>query len=113
MKEKDKAHWEMTLKNILYFVDDVDDQKNMIDILIKYNDQLPDGKLKDKFQKLILNGKKSYFDKVDYLVSDILNGGDDCERKKILSELLDEIKPTVEKAERNFWDKLKDLFKWS
>lgn len=112
MKNKDKAKWEVTLKNILYFVNE-NDRENMLKILNKYNDQLPDGKFKDLIQKTILNTKKSYYEKVDFLIDDILKGGTDIERKKVLSQLLDEIKPTVEKAEKNFWDKLKDLFKWS
>lgn len=112
MRNKDKANWELTLKNILYFVDE-GEQENMLTILKKYNDQLPDGPIKDWFQKLKLNAKKTYYEKVDYLVEDILNGGNDIERKKLLSQLLDEIKPIIDKAERNFWDKLKDLFKWS
>lgn len=113
MNNKDKANWELTLKNILYYVDDSAEQDKMVGILNKYNEMLPDGKLKDAVQRFILSKKKSYYDKVDYLINDILNGKCDDERKKVLSQMLDEIKPIVEKAERTFWDKLRDLFKWS
>lgn len=113
MKEKEKANWELTLKNILYFVEDESDREEMLCILEKYNERLPDGKIRDKFQKYILSKKKTYYEKVDYLVDDLLSGGKEQDRKKVLSDLLDEIKPAVEKAERSFWDKLKDLFKWS
>lgn len=112
MKNKDKANWEITLKNILYFVDE-SEQSKMIETLNKYNNQLPDGPVKDWLQKVKLDTRKTYYDKVDCLVHDILHGGNDIERKKVLLQLLEEIKPTVESAERNFWDKLKDLFKWS
>ena len=113
MNNKDKANWELTLKNILYYIDNPADQDKMIEILNKYNDMLPDGKLKDTVQKFLLKGKKTYYEKVDFLIDDILNGKGDNERKKILSQMLEEMKPIVEQAERTFWNKLIDLFKWS
>lgn len=115
MKTKEKANLEVTLKNILYYVEDEDDQKKMVEILKKYNEQLPDGRIKDKLQKFILETKKSYYDQVDYLVSDILDCSkkSDDEIKKVVSNMLNEIKGILEKAERTFWDRLCDLFKWS
>ena len=88
MSNKEKANWELTLKNILYYIEDTKEQEKMIGILNKYNDMLPDGKIKDSIQKFFLNSKKSYYDKVDYLIDDILNGKNDDGRKKILSECL-------------------------
>ena len=113
MSDKLKAQWEVTLKNILYYVEDSTEQDKMLGILKKYNDQLPDGKLKDTWEKIILSTKKSYYDKVDYLISDILSGKLDNEKRRILSAMLNEIKPIVEHAERTFWDKLCALFRWS
>ena len=113
MNNKDKANWELTLKNILYYIENPADQDKMIDILNKYNDMLPDGKLKDAVQKFLLKGKKTYYEKVDFLINDILNGKGDNERKKVLSQMLLEMQPIVEQAERTFWNKLMDLFKWS
>ncbi len=115
MKSKEKASVEATLKNILYFVEDKKDQEQMIEILNKYNDKLPDGAFKDKIQNFLLKSKKDYYEKVDFLVNDILNGSkkSDKDIKNIISEMLNEIKNTLEKAERTFWDKLCDLFKWS
>lgn len=113
MKNNEKASWELTLKNILYYVEDTNDQEEMLGILNKYNDKLPDGKLKDSAQKFFYKHKKSYYEKVDFLIDDILSGKGDKKRNEVLSQMLQEIKPTVEKAEKSFWDKLTDLFKWS
>lgn len=114
MANKQKAKWEVALKEILYFVEEPEEQNRMVEVLKKYNDQLPDSKLRDGLQKLILNAKKDYYDKVDYLIDDILHGGkSENDRNRIITDLLNEIKPTVEKAERTMWDKICDLFKWS
>ena len=113
MNIKEKANCELTLKNILYYIEDPAAQDKMIGILNKYNDMLPDGKFKELVQKFFQKGKKTYYEKVDYLIEDILTGKGNNERNKVLSQMLDEIKPVVEKAERTFWDKVKDLFKWS
>lgn len=44
----------------------------------------------------------------------ILHGGkSDNDRNRVVTALLNEIRPTVEKAERTMWDKICDLFKWS
>ena len=85
----------------------------MVDILTKTCDQLPDGSFKDRFQKYVLSKKKSYYDKVDYLVKDILNSKWDENTKAIISRMIDEIQPVAEKAERTIWDKLRDFFSWS
>ena len=114
MSGKQKAKWEVALKEILYFVEDPTEQDRMVEILKKYNDKLPDSKIKDAYQKLILNTKRDYYDKVNYLIDDILNGNKaDNNINKVVTELLNEIKPIVEKAEKTFWDKLYDLFTWS
>lgn len=114
MSNKEKANLELTLKNLLYCVDDANEQNKMISILEEYNDKLPDGKVKDWLQKLFLKmTKKDYYSKVDYLVDDILSGKLDNEKKKIIYEMLNKLQPVVEKAEKSFWDKLCDLFKWS
>jgi hypothetical protein len=113
MNIKEKANWELTLKNILYYIEDPAEQNKMIGILNKYNEMLPDGKFKDAVQRFFLKGKKTYYEKVDYLIDDILTGKGDKERNKVLSQMLIEMQPVVEQAERTFWDKLIDLFKWS
>lgn len=112
MIKKEKAQWEATLKNILYFVDDPTKQETLLEILNKYNDMLPDGKLRDRFQTYLLSKKKDYYDKVDFLISDILNGKSDNTRNRVLQNLLNEIKPIVEQAEKTFWDNLLGLFSW-
>ena len=108
---KEKANWEMTLKNILYFIDDSKEQEKVISILIKYESKIEDNKIKNIIQKHILNSKKDYYDKVNYLVDDILEGKLDTKTKVVLSEMLNELKPSVEKAEKSFWDRLSSIFR--
>ena len=50
---------------------------------------------------------------MDYLVDDILDGKWNNETKKILNSMLAELKPTVEKAEKNFWERLLIIFQGS
>ena len=38
MNIKEKANWELTLKNILYYIEDPAEQNKMIGILNKYNE---------------------------------------------------------------------------
>ncbi len=113
MSSKEKANLELTLKNILYCVEEQEEQEKMLGILEEYNNKLPDGKIKDWFQRLFLKAKKDYYSKVDFLVDDILSGKLDNEKKKIIYEMLEKLHPVVVQAERSFWDKLCDLFKWS
>lgn len=109
---KEKANWEMTLKNILYYVNE-SDQQSVLDILIKYEEKLPDSRIKDCIQKFILKSKKDYYSKVDYLVDDILDGKFDDNTRKILNQLILELKPKIEKAEKSFWERLVSIFQGS
>lgn len=109
---KEKANWEMTLKNILYYVDE-NDQQRVLDILVKYEKKITDSKLKDCFQKIIFHTKKDYYSKVDLLVHDILEGKLDDKTKNILNDLLLELKPDIEKAEKTFWERLISIFQGS
>lgn len=110
---KEKANWEVTLKNILYYIDNEKEQQKVLDILSKYEAKIQDGKIKNLFQKYIFKTKKDYYEKVDYLIEDILDGKWDSNTKKILSDMLSELKPTIEKAEKTFWDRLISIFKGS
>lgn len=102
----------MTLKNILYYVDE-NDQQRVLDILVKYEEKIPDNKIKNFIQKIILKSKKDYYSKVDYLVDDILDGKLDDKTKNILNDLLLELKPDIEKAEKTFWERLISIFQGS
>jgi len=113
MDRKQKKQLELTIKNILYFIEDTNEQKRMIAILQKYNDELPDSWIKDRFQKLILSTKSNYFEIIDFLINDIFDGKIDDEKKKKINLMLVELKPNMEKAEKNIWDKLVKLFNWS
>lgn len=109
---KEKANWEMTLKNILYYVDE-NDQQRVLDILVKYEEKIPDNKIKNFIQKIILKSKKDYHSKVDYLVDDILDGKFDNNTRKVLNQLILELKPDIEKAEKTFWERLISIFQGS
>lgn len=110
---KEKAKWEVTLKNILYYIDDEKEQQKVLEILGRYEAKLLDNKLKNFFQKIIFSTKTDYYSKVDYLVDDILDGRWNVEIKKILNNMLAELKPAVEKAEKNFWERLVNIFQGS
>ena len=110
---KEKYQIEATLKNILYFIDDVKEQEKMLEILQNYNNSMPDGKLRDALQKGLLKAKKDYYSKVDFLVNDILDAKTFPKNREKISKLLQEIKPIVEKGEKSFWEKLVGLFSWS
>lgn len=113
MKENEmKKRLEATLEGILYFVSE-DEQDSMLAIVKKYNDRLPDSKIKDKWESIIFNIKKDYYSKMEALIKDIIDSKYDTNNKKIISEMLDELQPGIEHGQKSFWNKLKDLFKWS
>ena len=70
MDKKEKKHLELTIKNILYYVDDKKEQEKIIEILKKYNGKFPDSKIKDFFDKIIYSTKQDYFDKIDTLIKE-------------------------------------------
>ena len=112
---KDKANIELILKNILYYVEDEHEQQKMIDILEKYNNMLPDGKYKDKVQTAYYKvAKKDYYEKVDFLVRDILNGKIDTEETMVtIRAMINELKPSVEIGQKTWWQKLCGLGNWT
>ena len=113
MDKKEKLRLELQIKQILYYVENKTEQEKMIAILEKYNDKMPDSKLKDFFDKWVKKTKKDYFDKVDFLLKDIFDGKIENSDKKLINEMLKEMQPIVEKAEKTIWDKFLDLFSWS
>ena len=111
---KDKANMDLVLKNILYYIEDEQEQARVIAILERYNDELPDGKVKDRIQKAYCKvAKRSYYEKVDFLINDILNGKDTKEVKTKVKEMINELKPSVEVAQKSWWEKLIGLGEWS
>lgn len=113
MNKKEKKQLELQIKQILYFVEKKEEQDKMINLLTEYNDKLPDGKFKDGFQKWALKFKNDYYDRVDHLVGDIFDGTITNNDKKIIQELLQKIRPVIEEAEKNLWQKFVDLMNWS
>ena len=93
---KEKYQIEATLKNILYFVDDVNEQNRMIWL-----------------QKQLYKTKGDYYAKVDFLVDDLLNEKNIKNHKDKINQMIQELKPIVEKGEKSFWEKFCNLFNWS
>lgn len=54
---REQASWEITLKNILYYIEGEKEQQKVIDILNKYEAKIQDNKIKNCFQKIIYNTK--------------------------------------------------------
>lgn len=113
MEKKERKQIEVTLKSILYFIDDEKDRKKVLDILINCEHQMGDSKWKNKIDEKILRFKTNYYDKIDFLIEDILSSKLDETKTKIIYATIEQLKPSYETAQRNFWDKLKDLFTWS
>lgn len=114
MKKSEKAQFELDLKNILYLIEDTQEQGAMIAILEKYNDSMPDGKIKDALQKAYYKiAKNNYYAKVDFLIKDILNGKGDRETRKKIPELLKELRPSIEAGQKKWYEKLIGLSDWT
>jgi hypothetical protein len=47
------------------------------------------------------------------LIKDIFDGNLKEKERDVILELLDKINPIIENAERTFWDKVRNLIKWS
>ena len=113
MEKKEKKQIEVMLKHILYFIEDPKEQNRVIEILENCESKMGDSRFKNNFDKIIKKFKNNYFDLIDHLVSDILSSNIHNEEKKIIYEMLEDLKPTIEKGERTFLEKLRDLFTWS
>jgi len=113
MDKKEKSRLKLRIMNMLYYLDDVKEQDKMISILVTYNSKFRDTKFKDLIDKIIMSTKKDYFEKVDYLLKDIFEDDFGASDKQIITNMLNEIKPIIEKAQRTLWDQFTDLFKWS
>lgn len=113
MKTDERKKIEATLKYILYFVESPKEQENVLKLLEEYEAKMSDSKLKNKLDKFFLKFKDDYYKKVDFFISDILFDPLSEKDKKLIYELVDKLKPTIEVAKRTFLDKLRDLFSWS
>lgn len=113
MGNKEKYQIEATLKNLLYFVEDKQEQDRMISVLEKYNGLMPDNKVADWLQKQWYKTKNDYYSKVDFLVNDMLDSKSIKQNKDKIKLMMQELESTIIIAEKSFWDKLCDLFKWS
>lgn len=116
MDKKEKKSIEITLKGIIYFITSESEQKKVLQILKECESKMNDGKLKDKIDSILLRFKDNYFDKVDYLIEDILSSKMTEANKKVIYEMVNKLQPAVEEAQKkksSFWDNLRELFKWS
>ena len=108
----EKKRLMITIKNILYFVEDKKERDRLLSILEKYNDMLPDSKFKDMIDKFRKKFTIDYYGMVDYFVDDILDGKMTEEKKKIITQMLNEIQPVVNSGSRSLLEKFFDLFSW-
>lgn len=109
---EEKKRLSVTIRNILYYVEDQKERQRLLSILEKYNNMLPDSKFKDLLDKFRKKFVSDYYGMIDYLVDDILDGKMTNEKKKIVTQMLNEIQPVVFSGSRSFFDKLVDLFSW-
>lgn len=113
MDKKERKKVEVTLKNILYFIDDESEQNRVIEALKRCENKMNDSKIKNKIDKFLMMLKKDYYSIVDFLVDDILSGDINSSEKKAIYELIDELSPSIESGKKCFLEKLKNLFDWS
>jgi len=116
MDKKEKKTIEVTLKGILYFITSISEQERVLKILEECELKMNDNKFKNKLDAIFLKLKNNYFDKVDFLIDDILSSKMNQENKKAIYEMVDELQPTIEEAQKKnsgFWDNLRELLKWS
>ncbi|HPO11741.1 MAG TPA: hypothetical protein PLM63_04105 [bacterium] len=91
---------EVILKYELYFIEDKVKQEVAISILKEYCEKLPDSKLKDKVEKIILKYKKDYFELVDFLVKDIIDSKKTEGNLKIIQQLIKKIRKMANKLQK-------------
>ncbi|MDE6240979.1 MAG: hypothetical protein K2M08_01000 [Anaeroplasmataceae bacterium] len=113
MDKKERKQIEVTLKNILYFIDDSEEQQRVIKVLENCENKMPDSKIKNAIDRIIKKFKTDYYSIVDHLVDDILSSPIGNKEKQTIFNMLNELKPSIEKGNKSFFEKLIDLFKWS
>ena len=112
MEKKEKKHLKLTAKNILYYVEP-EEQVRMVKVLEKYEEKIEHSRFKAFFNMILYSTKNDYFDKIDFLLDLIFDNAFESKDKQVIHDLLNDIQPVFEEAERNFWQKLNDLFSWS
>lgn len=84
MNEKEKKTIEITLKGIIYFITSETEQKNVLQILEECESKMNDNKLKDKIDSVLLKFKDDYFDKINFLIENILSSKMTEANKKVI-----------------------------
>lgn len=114
MDKKQRKRAELTLKNLLYYIDDQNKQKEVIALLDDCESKMNDSKLKNRIDDIIRKFKENdYFDLVDFLVDDILSSKMGLKEKKAYNDLLEGLKKLLDDGYKSFKDKFFDLFSWS
>ncbi len=113
MTKKERSRLKLDFLNILFYIDDKETQDEILKKLAACNENIPDNKVKNFVDKILLSTKKSYYDKVEFFLSDIFEKDFTENDRKVVSDLFDEIKPSFEEAKERLWQKIVNLFDWS
>lgn len=105
-----KMKYKGKLYSLLCLVEDENKQKQVIDLLSRYEQKIPDSKIKDALQKMLRKNKK-YDSLCDSYVNDLLDNRLDANTRNILANLLEELRSIVENDSKNWWDTFIDWFK--
>ncbi|MCH3976050.1 MAG: hypothetical protein LKE36_00325 [Bacilli bacterium] len=107
--DKERTEYKAKLLNLIAMIGDKENQRHVIAILEKTEEKLPDSKVKDKIQKMIRKNK-SYYDKADALITDILDHKLDINQRNIVLECLASLRAIIEGQQKNWWDQFVEWF---
>ena len=108
--DKERMQIKAKLLNYLAYVDDNQKQNKIIQLLQKYEQKLPDGKLIDSLQKM-KRKRMNYYSLCEDLVNDLLDKGITNNSRAVLNDLIDELTPLVANEPKNWWEQFVDWFK--
>lgn len=108
--KSEKFKYKANLYNLLCLVEDQQKQKQVLDLLSRYEAKIPDPKLKNEIQKLFRKNK-TYEELCESYVEDMLEGKLNDSTKLVISQLLVELRNLIENEPKNWWDKFIGWFK--
>lgn len=107
--DKERNSYKGKLFSLVSMVEDKDNQSKVILLLEQTEEKLPDSKVKDKIQRMFRKNK-SYDDKADALITDILDKKLDANAKNIVLECIKSLREIIEGQQKNWWDQFVEWF---
>lgn len=108
--DKERLQIKTKLLNFLAFIDDSNKQQEIINLLMQYEEKIPDGRLIDTFQK-IKRKRMDYYSLCEDLVDDLLDKKMNVKSREILSSLLNKLTPVIENEPKKWWGRFVESIK--